>query len=120
MEVMEGKCPTITTGHEKPILFQSKASSTQSMNPGPISPCLDKVKSYGLTVHSDIGIRRLTPLECERLQGFPDNYTNILPKTPDKPRYEAIGNSMAVPVMRWLGERIEKIHKIILANDTPK
>ena len=59
-------------------------------------------------------IRRLTPLECERLQGFPDNYTQIewndktKDQCPDTPRYKAIGNSMAVPVMRWIGERIER------------
>jgi DNA (cytosine-5)-methyltransferase 1 len=54
--------------------------------------------------------RRLTPLECERLQGFPDNYTNI-PNASDTDRYKAIGNSMAVPVMRWLGYRIDLIDK---------
>ncbi len=61
-----------------------------------------------------MAVRRLTPLECERLQGFPDGFTNIpygRPKYPDQicpdgPRYKALGNSMAVPVMRWLGERI--------------
>ncbi|HFF7182008.1 Dam family site-specific DNA-(adenine-N6)-methyltransferase [Enterobacter hormaechei] len=57
-------------------------------------------------------VRRLTPIECERLQGFPDNHTLIgwrgkdATECPDGPRYKAIGNSMAVPVMRWLGERI--------------
>ena len=51
-------------------------------------------------------VRRLTPVECERLQGFPDNYTNI-PKAADGPRYKALGNSMAVPVMRWIGKRIK-------------
>ena len=51
-------------------------------------------------------VRRLTPIECERLQGFPDNYTNIKDNCPDGPRYKAMGNSMAVPVMRWIGERI--------------
>lgn len=50
-------------------------------------------------------VRRLTPLECERLQGFPDNYTNI-PGASDTARYKAIGNSMAVPVMAWIGRRI--------------
>jgi DNA (cytosine-5)-methyltransferase 1 len=59
-------------------------------------------------------LRRLTPVECERLQGFPDNYTNILWRkkldSPDSPRYKALGNSMAVPVMRWIGERINS-HK---------
>lgn len=59
-------------------------------------------------------VRRLTPVECERLQGFPDNYTQIPWKNkpaeqcPDTPRYMAIGNSMAVPVMRWIGERVCK------------
>jgi DNA (cytosine-5)-methyltransferase 1 len=52
--------------------------------------------------------RRLTPLECERLQGFPDNYTNI-PKASDTDRYKAIGNSMSVPVMHWIGERIKLV-----------
>jgi DNA (cytosine-5)-methyltransferase 1 len=56
-------------------------------------------------------VRRLTPTECERLQGFPDGFTNIpwrkKPEAPDGPRYKALGNSMAVPCMRWLGERIQ-------------
>lgn len=58
-------------------------------------------------------LRRLTPVECERLQGFPDNWTRIewrgkpADLCPDGLRYKAIGNSMAVPVMRWIGERIQ-------------
>ena len=59
-----------------------------------------------------MAVRRLTPIECERLQGFPDNYTDIKPKgkdTPDGPRYKAIGNSMAVPCMRWIGKRIQEV-----------
>jgi DNA (cytosine-5)-methyltransferase 1 len=57
-------------------------------------------------------VRRLTPVECERLQGFPDNYTAIpwrkkpASECPDGPRYKALGNSWAVPVVRWIGERI--------------
>ena len=47
------------------------------------------------------------PIECERLMGFPDNYTAI-PGASDSARYKALGNSMAVPVMRWIGERIQK------------
>ena len=57
-------------------------------------------------------VRRLTPRECERLQGFPDDYTLIKYRgkpAADGPRYKAIGNSMAVPVMRWIGERIEAV-----------
>ena len=70
-------------------------------------------------------VRRLTPVEFERLQGFPDNWTDIggsvrkrkgeyvfVPgETPDTPRYRAIGNSMAVPVMEWIGKRIMECEK---------
>lgn len=58
--------------------------------------------------------RRLTPVECERLQGFPDNYTNI-PGAKDGPRYKAIGNSMAVPCMKWIGKRIKVYRGIDIA-----
>lgn len=62
-------------------------------------------------------VRRLTPVECERLQGFPDNFTNIpyrkKPESPDGPRYKALGNSMAVPVMAWIGGRIQEVSDII-------
>ena len=64
------------------------------------------------------GVRRLTPTECERLQGFPDGFTQIpyrnkpADKCPDGPRYKALGNSMAVPVMRWIGERIHVVRAI--------
>jgi len=63
-------------------------------------------------------VRRLTPTECERLQGFPDNYTQIpyrkkdAENCPDSPRYKAMGNSMAVPVMKWIGERIEMVEAL--------
>jgi len=63
----------------------------------------------------NMAVRRLTPTECERLQGFPDGYTDIQPngkQTPDGPRYKALGNSMAVPVMRWIGERIQIVEEI--------
>lgn len=57
--------------------------------------------------HRNFKIRRLTPVEHERLQGFPDNYTAIHgDKTLDTHRYHALGNSMAVPVMAWIGKRI--------------
>ena len=59
-------------------------------------------------VATGMQVRRLTPVECERLQGFPDNYTNIKDKCPDGPRYKALGNSWAVPVVRWIGERIDR------------
>lgn len=58
-------------------------------------------------VSNNMAVRKLTPIECERLQGFPDDYTNIKENCPDGHRYKAMGNSMAVPVMRWIGKRIE-------------
>jgi site-specific DNA-cytosine methylase len=69
-----------------------------------------------------MAVRRLTPVECERLQGFPDNWSRISWKgkpeeqCPDGPRYKACGNSMAVPVMRWIGERIAAVDSKLSAN----
>lgn len=57
-------------------------------------------------------VRRLTPLEAERLQGFPDRWT-ALEKAKDSPRYHAIGNSMAVPVMQWIGRRIQMVDALL-------
>ena len=89
-----------------------------------ISPTLLKSGRHGVIVCSNNNTdtstlvyvkniaRRLTPIECERLQGFADDFTKIpwrnkpADKCPDMPRYEALGNSMAVPVMRWIGKRI--------------
>jgi len=59
-----------------------------------------------------MAVRRLTEVECERLQGFPDNYTNIKENCPSGVRYKALGNSMAVPVMRWIGERIGNYERL--------
>jgi DNA (cytosine-5)-methyltransferase 1 len=64
-------------------------------------------------VHAGSAVRRLTPVECERLQGYRDNYTQIpwrghaADECPDGPRYKALGNSMAIPVIVWIGQRIE-------------
>jgi DNA (cytosine-5)-methyltransferase 1 len=77
------------------------------------SPQSSEVTQQVAAVHAaSMAVRRLTPVECERLQGFPDNYTNIKENCPDGPRYKALGNSMAVPVMRWIGNRIEKHRKV--------
>jgi len=79
---------------------------------------LQAAHSHAVYESSDSAVRRLTPTECERLQGFPDNYTKIawrgkiLDDCPDGPRYKAMGNSMAVPVMRWIGERINAVENI--------
>lgn len=70
-------------------------------------------------VLENFGVRRLTPTECERLQGFPDDWTNIEYRgkpAPDTQRYKSLGNSMAVPVVQWIGKRIERA----LSADQPK
>jgi DNA (cytosine-5)-methyltransferase 1 len=75
------------------------------------SPCADR--GANVVTQPSMQVRRLTPVECERLQGLPDNYTNIpwrkSAESPDGPRYKALGNSMAVPVMRWIGKRIANV-----------
>lgn len=81
-----------------------------------ITPTLDKSKTPAVLTSA---VRRLTPVECERLQGFPDGYTDIpwrgKANSPDGPRYKALGNSWAVPKFVWLGQRIQKLMPV--AND---
>lgn len=95
-----------TTG-EKPMsekVHCLKASAGQ----GDGAPC----------VQAGLAVRRLTPRECERLQGFPDDWTLIpyrkkpAEACPDGPRYKALGNSMAVPVMAWIGQRLAQVEAI--------
>jgi DNA (cytosine-5)-methyltransferase 1 len=69
----------------------------------------DTRATVAIVTPAPLAVRRLTPRECERLQGFPDDWTAIPYRgkpASDGPRYKAIGNSMAVPVMKWIGERI--------------
>ena len=74
-------------------------------------------------VSKDGFLRSMTPRECERLQGFPDDYTQIPYRNkaaedcPKGPRYKAMGNSMAVPVMNWIGKRISEVSEILLEDD---
>jgi DNA (cytosine-5)-methyltransferase 1 len=84
-----------------------------------ISAMQDQQIAQPIAVLHSMAIRRLTPKECERLQGFPDDWTKIpyrnkpADQCPDGPRYKACGNSMAVPVMRWIGERINLIESML-------
>jgi DNA (cytosine-5)-methyltransferase 1 len=74
----------------------------------------DTRATVAIVTPATLAVRRLTPVECERLQGFPDDWTNIPYRgkpAADGPRYKAIGNSMAVPVMRWIGERIDAVDR---------
>ena len=90
--------------------LQGVVAPTLTTNNSSRSPQSSEVtQQINAVYQSSMAVRRLTPTECERLQGFPDGYTDIMPngkQTPDGPRYKALGNSMAVPVMKWIGERI--------------
>ncbi|CAB5218001.1 Dcm Site-specific DNA methylase [uncultured Caudovirales phage] len=80
-----------------------------------VCPTLTNAMGAGgghVPIIGSMAVRRLTEVECERLQGFPDNYTNIKENCPSGPRYKALGNSMAVPVMRWIGERINNYERL--------
>lgn len=79
-------------------------------------PGIDEWAAHSLSPYLDSALRFLTPTECERLQGFPDDWTAVPYRgkpASDGPRYKAIGNSMAVPVMRWIGERIDILQRSI-------
>ena len=94
-----------------PVAFGWQNSSQQGdgVSHG-FSPTLDKSKTPA--VQTSMAVRRLTPTECERLQGFPDGWTMVTHRkkpAADGPRYKALGNSMAVNVMQWIGERIELV-----------
>ncbi len=114
-------CHTLAKGAQPPaIAFTSKDHGAYA---GEVAPTLRGMGHDGshangggqVAVKAGASVRRLTPRECERLQGFPDDYTQVqYRKKPaaDGPRYKALGNSMAVPVMRWIGERIQAVERI--------
>lgn len=122
-EITEGHAPTLNCNHEAPILALAGNTIGRKPENGGNGCGYQEDVSYTLTKTDEHGImqgstvRRLTPRECERLQGFPDDWTKIpwrgatAENCPDGPRYKACGNSMAVPVMRWIGKRIELFEK---------
>lgn len=120
----DNSSPTLTCNHEAPIVSGKTIAPAIALQTD-VTPKASIELAFTLKLPSSSGggqpaaamtpnlhVRRLTPVECERLQGFPDNHTLIswrgkaAADCPDGPRYKAIGNSMAVPVMRWIGERI--------------
>ena len=107
-------------GHGAPATI---APTLTASNDPSRSPQSSEVTQQVSAVHQvTMAVRRLTPRECERLQGFPDDWSQIpwkgkpASECPDGPRYKACGNSMAVPVMRWIGERINAKHKELYGN----
>ena len=90
-------------------------SFNQTLNQTLRAACHENAHDQIGTVFNGMSVRRLTPRECERLQGFPDDYTLVTYRNKpaaDGPRYKALGNSMAVPVMRWIGERIAMVSQL--------
>jgi DNA (cytosine-5)-methyltransferase 1 len=104
------------TGTGPTVMQAVVAPTLTAANDPSRSPQSSEVTQQVYSVlQASMAVRRLTPKECERLQGFPDAYTDIKPKgkaTPDGPRYKALGNSMAVPVMAWIGKRIQEVDAI--------
>ena len=108
---------TIDASNSNPAMHQGgvaivSPTLTASNDPSR-SPQSTEVTNQVAAIHAvSMAVRRLMPVECERLQGFPDNYTNIpwrkKPESPDGPRYKALGNSWAVPVVAWIGKRIQE------------
>jgi DNA (cytosine-5)-methyltransferase 1 len=105
----KGQHPPLLTNVEQPMTV---APTLTASNDPSRSPQSTEVTNQVAAVHAvSMAVRRLTPTECERLQGFPDGYTNIpwrkAAESPDGPRYKALGNSWAVPVVAWIGQRIQ-------------
>ena len=107
---------TLQSGKQHAIGFSCKDSSADAVE---ISPTLRSMGHDGSHANAggqvacvtQMAVRRLTPEECERLQGFPVGYTNVPHRgkpASDGPRYKALGNSMAVPCIAWIGLRIKK------------
>ena len=111
---------TLTKGHSHAVAqpFQIGPQSGEFTDVAPTLDCRAKngpiQNQLGAGVLTAMQVRRLTPVECERLQGFPDGYTAIhwrkkpVSECPDGPRYKALGNSWAVPNVRWIGKRIQE------------
>ena len=106
---MSGPCIAVDV-YNQSIDGQTSATITEAVG---------GTNTSGPKVMHLMAIRRLTPKECERLQGFPDDWTKIpyrnkpADQCPDGPRYKACGNSMAVPVMRWIGQRIQYVESLM-------
>ena len=121
--VSEHVTPTLDKSKTPPLAWTASAMANSYAWERDVYPTLNAqvpndTSNIQYGIRQDMMVRRLTPIECERLQGFPDNYTQIpwrnkgAEDCPDGPRYKAMGNSMAVPVMRWIGERINMVNSI--------
>ncbi len=100
----------------EPVIYQDSEFGVQAYEQAGTLRA-GRIPAHQMTLQQST-VRRLTPVECERLQGFPDNFTAIpwrkkgAEHCPDGPRYKALGNSMAVPVMHWIGKRIQMVEDL--------
>jgi DNA (cytosine-5)-methyltransferase 1 len=109
------KARTDGGGFEAAVAIRTAQTSSNGWGIGIDEQSFTLDGAQGQAVQTATQVRRLTPRECERLQGFPDDYTQVPYRNKpaaDGPRYKALGNSMAVPVVRWIGERIERVSKL--------
>lgn len=119
--VLEEKAHTLGGNHGQENAICFAQNSRRELREMPYSGALSAQPGMTQTsfVRDNMVVRRFTPIECERLQGFPDNWTQIpwrgkpAEQCPDGPRYKCMGNSMAVPVMKWLGQRIQKVEELL-------
>ena len=112
---VDAGCPLFVcergTEADKAIAFDCLSGGKTGNSVGDIPGALHGVGRAAIATKTQV--RRLMPIECERLMGFPDNYTKLDEKTGDAPRYKALGNSMAVNCMRWVGERIQLVENFL-------
>lgn len=112
---VDAGCPLFVcerhTEADKAIAFDCLSGGKTANSVGNIPGALHGVGRAAITTKTQV--RRLMPIECERLMGFPDDYTKLNEKTGDAPRYKALGNSMAVNCMRWIGERIQLVENFL-------
>jgi DNA (cytosine-5)-methyltransferase 1 len=142
-------CHPLEAGaHPPAVAFNMHKSGNSGSSMGVregMTDCLRAFDKSPFAVQTAMQVRRLTPRECERLQGFPDDYTLIpiskrskkseakelrdfaertgqeyMKWSADGPRYKALGNSMAVPVMRWIGERIQMVAELSSDRETAR
>ena len=123
LSISEHTVPTLQTKKQSAVVID-RAAFNQGVN-AKYDPLIKEQETMPTLVargphaiqQRDMKVRRLTPRECERLQGFPDDWTRIQWKgkkpeeCPDGHRYKAMGNSMAVPVMRWIGQQIKQVEE---------
>jgi len=108
---------TLTKGHSHAVAVDVYNQAIDGNTAATLTSACGGTNTSGPKAMQSMAVRRLTPRECERLQGFPDDHTLIpwrnkpADQCPDGPRYKALGNSMAVPCMAWIGKRIDAVER---------